>query len=121
MRCTGATDVAPRDQSIGRLDALILVRTDLRGADLIITNPPHAHDLLIPLIVHFRSLVPAWLLIPLDRLVVGYMQEPLCHASIIVPAKRLRLAGTKHQGHDNYVWARFERTEHVTEFIPRRK
>lgn len=117
--CVGQSDIKPRDQTIAKRDALKLTLDDLNDANVIITNPPHARDMLVPLIEHFRTLVPAWLLLPIDRLVVDYMQEHLCYASMIVPSKRLKLPGTEHSGHDNYVWVQFRLTRHMTEFLPR--
>lgn len=117
--CVRATDVKPRDQSIGTLDALILCAMDVRHADMIITNPPHRADDMVAIIENLRKLKPTWVLIPIDRLVVDYMQKLLCFARTITPSRRLQLEGTKHQGHDNYVWVRFEATmQHSTEFLP---
>jgi hypothetical protein len=114
MVCVGASDIEPRGEKIGKRDALTLWRPDLENADLIITNPAHEGVQTVFIIDHLRKLKPSWMLLPLDYLANDYMQQLLGYASIITPAKRLRLAGTPDQGTDNFVWVRFE------ELMPRK-
>lgn len=105
----GASDIAPRRSDIASLDALELTKADVASVDLLVTNPPHNRELLHRLLEHFRELKPSYLLLPWDWFATQQARPYLAYCSWVMPIGRMRLiAGSPHQGFDNYAWARFE-------------
>jgi hypothetical protein len=94
------------DISDGR-DAL--ARNSYGHVDAIITNPPHARELMHKLILHFQEIVPAWLLIDLDWVANLQAVPFLPHCSDIVIIGRVKwIKNTPHTGKENYAWFRFD-------------
>lgn len=60
--CVAAYDIEPLAPNIVRLDAREMLGVHLRGADMIVTNPPWRRDLLHRMIMRFSRLAPTWLL-----------------------------------------------------------
>lgn len=113
--CTSATDIK------WGIDALDLGAADFRSADAIITNPPWTLQLLHPLIAHFTSIMPTWLLMAADwpHLVEARGLVPYC--SVIVPIGRVKwISKSKFSSKDNVCWYRFEATHgRGPRFMPR--
>ena len=106
--CVGACDIAPRGGFIMRRNCLDLTAADLVHADVIVTNPPHSHKLLAPIIEHLRRLKPTWLLLPLDWAATKRAAPYLKHCSDIVVIGRMKIIeGSSTAGFDNYAWLRF--------------
>jgi hypothetical protein len=100
LHCLLASDI---NQGI---DALTLTFKDI---DAIITNPPWTRELLHPMIAHFCTQAPTWLLFDSDWAYTIQAEPYLFVCSDIVPTPRLKwLAHTKWTALDNTSWYRFD-------------
>lgn len=120
--CVAAYDIKPRDKGVDYADALDLTEEWMFDADYIITNPPWDRSILHPLIEHFRSLKPTWLLFDADWMHTKQASEYLKHCDMIVSVGRVKwIPDSKHTGKDNCCWYRFKSNDHacITEFIGR--
>lgn len=89
------------------MDALDVTKEDLVDCDLIVTNPPFSKDILLPLIDHFVSLKPTWLLLPADYAHNIYFSPYMERCSKVVSVGRVcwfpkdgkRVAST-----ENFAW-----------------
>ncbi len=116
--CLWAYDIEPRGAGIGKLDAMRIPIS--HRADYIITNPPWTRQILHPMIDHFRSMRPTWLLFDSDwahtKQAIPYL--PYCHK--IVSVGRVKwIPDSLHTGKDNAAWYLFDRDPAPTEFIGR--
>ncbi len=76
--------------------------------DAIITNPPWTRSILHPMIKHFQSLEPTWLLFDADWCHTKQAAPFLDQCSHIVSVGRLQwIEGSKNTGKDNASWYRF--------------
>jgi hypothetical protein len=86
-----------------------LARDSYGRIDCIITNPPHKREMLHPLIEHFQSIAPTWLLIDHDWVAnlqaVPYL--PRC-SDIVVIGRVKWIENSPHTGKENYSWYRFD-------------
>lgn len=98
-----ATNVACKVQ-----DALATTKEQVKDCDIIITNPPFSRDVLLPMIDHFISLKPTWLLLPADYMHNQYFKPYMEKCSRVVSIGRIcwfptdegkRVAST-----DNFCW-----------------
>lgn len=88
-------------------DAMGVTKENLSGCDLILTNPPYTRSVLLPMIDHFISLKPTWLLLPSDFMHNLYFGPYMAKCSKVISIGRLcwfpkdgkRVAST-----DNYSW-----------------
>jgi hypothetical protein len=100
--CTYAADI--RDG----LDALQIRREWFR-CDAVITNPPWTRELLHPLIEHFVSLAPTWLLFDADWIHTQQAGPFWRYCSKIVSVGRLRwIPDSPFTSKDNCAWYRFD-------------
>ena len=103
----GLECVYARDLGCG-CDARQIELADLKGADAIITNPPHERELLHALIERFGGLAPTWLLIDWDWACTRQARELLRGCALMVPVGRVKwVAGSAHAGFDNFAWYQF--------------
>jgi len=112
IHCVGACDIEPRGDFIARQSCLELTSNDLPpyAGVAFITNPPHTHEWLAPIIEHLRKLRPTWLLLPLDWFATRQASPHLIHCSHIVAIGRMKIfTGSESTGFDNFAWARFQR------------
>lgn len=92
-----------------RLDASFVTEKDLKGADVIITNPPWDRPVLHQIIERCSVLRPTWLLFDADWAHTKQASNHLevCHA--IVSVGRVKwMADTKMTGKDNCCWYLFD-------------
>ena len=113
--CAWESDIAPQ-RPMMHADALHL--TYLTG--LIITNPPWDRKILHPMITHFRTQRPTWLLFDADwphtRQSAPFM--PFCRK--IVSVGRVKwIPDSKMTGKDNCAWYLFDATPGETVFYGR--
>lgn len=87
-------------------DALTLTRADIDHAEAVITNPPWTRQLLHPLIAHFVSLAPTWLLLDADWAHNQHAAPYLPYCVKIVSVGRVKWFGTA-AGKDNVAWFYF--------------
>jgi len=105
--CKFKSDISPDGGGCLEGDALDLIPRDLESCDLIVTNPPFDRKTLVPLLEHFISLKPTWLLLPADRMHVKYFSEYMDMCTQVHSIGRLcwfYKEGKRVAGVDNYAW-----------------
>ncbi len=123
LNCSFASDISPRAGGVVKMDAMTTIispRLTLIGADMIITNPPWTRQILHPMIDHFRSMRPTWLLFDANwmhtKQAIPYL--PFCHK--IVSVGRVKWSpDSPHTGKDNAAWCLFDREPAPTVFVGR--
>jgi len=102
--CVWASDVEVRP--VGRQkDAMDLTEEDLSMCDVIITNPPFTRSVLLPMIDHFISLKPTWLLLPADMMHNKYFSSYMDKCSVVISVGRLKwFKDSPHTSTDNFAW-----------------
>lgn len=110
-QCVIASDIAPDDERVFKVDALGVSRQDLEttGATHIITNPPWTRSILHAMIVHFAAMRPTWLLFDSDWVFTAQAVPFLPMLVRIVAVGRLRfIPNTTMSGKDNCSWYLFD-------------
>jgi len=104
VTCKWESDV--EDRGCGKVkDAMDLTPEELSGCDLIITNPPFSRDVLLPMLDHFISLKPTWLLLPADYMHNKYFSPYMKKCSRVISVGRLKwFKDSKHTSTDNFCW-----------------
>ena len=118
-KCQLASDILPQAEGIITLDAM-KIRPDTAFAGLIITNTPWDRSILHPMIEHFRTISPAWLLLDADYMHTKQAIPYLDYCDRIVSVGRVRWQpNTKMDGKDNCCWYRFLQHKSFPVFFPR--
>jgi hypothetical protein len=113
FKCGYASDVAPRNRlspmQIKKRPFQKVTASHLRNCDMIITNPPWTREILHPLIEHFLTLKPCWLLYDADWMHNGDpVPRLLKRCSKIVAVGRVKwIAGSQGAGKENCAWFHF--------------
>lgn len=115
MKCIDAFDIEPQTEGIREYDAF-----DEFEAPLIITNPPWDRKILHPLIDHFITISPTWLLFDSDWMHTKQSIPYLEYCSKIVSVGRVKWFGNT-SGKDNACWYFFENEKKETTFFGRQK
>jgi len=102
--CRWRSDI--RDTGCCKLwDAMCLSQHELEHCDTILTNPPFSRDVLLPMIDHFISLKPTWLLLPAGYMHNRYFTPYMEKCSLVVSIGRLRwFKDSKHTSTDDFAW-----------------
>ncbi|APZ53114.1 hypothetical protein Ga0080574_TMP2780 [Salipiger abyssi] len=111
LTCIAATDIAPRDGRVHRMDALTITPEDAAqtGADYIITNPPWSREILHPMIELFSDALPTWLLFDADWIQTVQSAPFQWRLRRVVCVGRVKwIKGSKHTGKDNASWYLFD-------------
>jgi len=66
LTCNHSSDIKPLGVGIKQMDAMSLSTEDVNDCDVIITNTPWTRSIFHPMIKHFCSLKPTWLLADAD-------------------------------------------------------
>lgn len=86
-------------------DAMCLSSHELEKCSLIVTNPPYAKQVLLPMIDHFISLKPTWLLLPSDLMHNQYFGSYMRKCSKVISVGRIKwFEDSKHTSTDNFCW-----------------
>ena len=118
--CLWMSDIAPQFNA-PREDAFALGMEEFADCDYIITNPPWNRKILHPMIDHFSTFRPTWLLFDADwmhtKQSIPFM--PWCRK--IVSVGRVKwIPDSKMTGKDNCAWYLFDQNAHgPTEFYGR--
>jgi hypothetical protein len=94
-----------------KMDALnvTLEAVNVSGADYIITNPPWDRKILHPMIEHFSSMRPTWLLFDADWMHTKQSTPYMDYCQKIVPVGRVKwIPDSKMTGKDNAAWYLFD-------------
>lgn len=103
--CRWRSDIRETVGSSKVMDAMYLSKEDTARCDYIITNPPFSRDVLLPLIDHFVSLKPTWLLLPADYMHNVYFGEYIAKCRRVISVGRLKwFKDSKHTSTDNFAW-----------------
>lgn len=103
--CKWRSDVRETVGSSKVLDAMSLAKGDLDGIDLIVTNPPFTKTVLMPMLAHFITLKPTWLLLPADYAYNVYFGDAMRKCAKMVSVGRLKwIKDSKHTSVDNFCW-----------------
>jgi hypothetical protein len=121
-RCLWRSDLRDTSPMSKQMDGLKVTPYDVRDCDLIVTNPPFSKDVLLPLIDHWITLKPTWLLLPADLMHNKYFGPYMEKCAKVVsigricwfPAEGKRVAST-----DNFCWYFWEKDakETTTVFV----
>jgi hypothetical protein len=103
-------DIEPQNNFVVKKDALTLTGDDLHPlSEMIITNPPWDRKLLHPMIEHFSSLKPTWLLFDADWAHTRQSSTLIKRCVKIVSVGRLKwIPDSKMSGKDNCAWYLFD-------------
>ena len=116
--CRWRSDIRETVGSSKVMDALCLSKEDIARCDYIVTNPPFSRGVLLPLIDHFVSLKPTWLLLPADYMHNRYFSDYMSRCRKVVSVGRLKwFKDSKHTSTDNFMWAYWEKDANETETI----
>ena len=109
LKCVHVSDLAYGT------DAFSLRRSDLNGADMVITNPPWDAEIMPPMIWHFVWMeLPVWMLLDADWAHTLRAEAYMAYCTDIVSVGRLKwYPDSKHQSLDNAAWYRFRWSEKV--------
>ena len=110
--CKWRSDIRNTVATSEEMDALEVTPYDVRECDLIITNPPFSKNVLLPLIDHFISLKPTWLLLPADYMHNLYFSPYMSKCSRVVSIGRVCWfpeEGKKVSSTDNFCWYFWEK------------
>lgn len=120
--CVDAFDVQPERENIAKADALeVVIDSPAIGKnEIVITNPPWTRQILHPLIEHWRTQMPTWLLFDADWVHTKQSAPFMPYCRKIVSVGRVRwIEGTKMTGKDNVAWHLFAHEAGPTEFYGR--
>jgi len=115
--CRWRSDI--RDTGCCKLwDATCLSQHELEHCDVIITNPPFSRDVLLPMIDHFITLKPTWLLLPAGYMHNRYFAPYMEKCSLVVSIGRLKwFKDSKYTSTDDFIWAYWEKDAVETKTI----
>ena len=109
--CTWASDIEPQADFVLKADALEIKP---EPAQFIITNPPWNRKILHPMIEHFSSLAPTWLLFDADWMHTKQSAQYLTKLKKVVSIGRVKwIEGSSSVGKDNCCWYLFDNTDMV--------
>ena len=110
-KCVFKSDIEPRREDIHKCDALdISAGLYDSEAEVIITNPPWDRSLLHPMIMHFVSLKPTWLLFDADWMHTKQARTYMPYVKAIVSIGRVKwIPDSRSTGKDNCCWYLFEK------------
>jgi hypothetical protein len=109
-KCVWATDIAPKREDIGELNAMTLPRLGVRNirAQRLITNPPWTRAILHPIIDRLSNMLPCWFLFDADWSYTRQSESLIWRCSRIVPVGRIKwIPDSDHVGFDNCAWYEF--------------
>ena len=113
-----ASDIEPQLHGIAANDFSKIGNFEVLESAFIITNPPWDRKILHPMIKHFYSLRPTWLLFDADWPHTKQSSEYMKKCSKIVSVGRIKWFGDM-TGKDNCAWYLFENEETETKFYGR--
>ena len=116
--CMWASDIEPQAEGIHKRSYDELSFDELIDSEYVITNPPWDRKILHPMIEHFKSLKPTWLLFDADWMHTRQSREYIKYCSMIVSVGRIKWFGNM-TGKDNCAWYLFDKETISTKFIGR--
>ena len=115
FHCNAAYDIETRENNIETMDALTLDKTDLKGADYIVTNPAWTRQILHPTIDVFRKITTTWLLLDAPWMHTKQAKPYMEYCSLIVSVGRISWMENGVSSLDDSCWYRFglDKTETI--------
>ena len=123
LQCLYTNDIEPHPGNDDTKDFRDITIEDVRGCDVIITNPPWERTLLHQAILHFTWMKPTWLLFDADWMHTKQSIPYLQNLHTVISVGRLKwIPGSKSCGKDNVCWYGFGKftPRHGVRFIGRR-
>ena len=117
-RCMWSSDIEPQQYNIETMDYSQVGEQELLGSDYIITNPPWDRKILHPMIDHFSTLRPTWLLFDADWAHIKKSAPYIKKCAKIVSVGRISWFGNM-TGKDNCAWYLFYNDNVDTKFYGR--
>lgn len=105
--CGWRSDIRDTSPISKQMSGLEVTPYDVRDCDLIITNPPFSKGVLLPLLDHFITLKPTWLLLPADYMHNAYFKPYMEKCSKVVTIGRIcwfPVDGKRVASTDNFCW-----------------
>lgn len=103
--CKWRSDIRETVESSTVKGAMEVTSADLKDCDLILTNPPFTKSVLLPMLDHFITLKPTWLLLPADYLHNAYFGPYMRKCSKVVSIGRLKwFKDSQASSTDNFCW-----------------
>lgn len=103
--CTNSFDIEPLHCRIKQGNALTMTKADLKGADFILTNSPWDRKIFHPLLDHWRTLCPSWVLIDAGWMFTKQAKPYMEYCAKVVPIGRVKwFPDTKMTGKEDCVW-----------------
>ena len=123
MRCVWALDIEPRPSVSHPIEQKDALEETYPHCDFIITNPPWDRKILHPMIEHFTSFCPTWLLFDADWAHTKQSAPYMTSCVKIVSIGRVKwIEDSKMTGKDNCAWYLFDANHNSsTEFDGRTK
>ena len=117
-KCTHAYDIEPQNDRVMMYDAMLLKQL---STPYIITNPPWDRKVLHPMIEHFSSIAPTWLLFDADWMHTKQSIDFMPRLKKVVSIGRVKwIEGSKSTGKDNCCWYLFDKPNDIpTQFFGR--
>ena len=110
-KCTHAYDIEPQSDRVMMYDAMLLKQL---STPYIITNPPWDRKVLHPMIEHFSSMAPTWLLFDADWMHTKQSTQYLTKLKKVVSIGRVKwIEGSSSVRKDNCCWYLFDDTPQV--------
>lgn len=107
--CVARYDLEPQAPGIVKLDYTELTEKHLKGADLIITNPPWDAKIMHPMLEHFLEMRPVWFLLASALMNnEGFSKKYMQYCSDVQPIGRLSWEGNAVTGTKDASWYRFD-------------
>lgn len=107
LKAYWVTDIEPQADFVGEADALT---ADFSMCDMCITNPPWDRKILHPMIEHFASQCPTWLLFDANWMFTKQAKDYLPYCEKIVTIGRVKwIEGSKMSGKDDSCWYLFDK------------
>ena len=104
-----ASDIEPQSSRVARACAFDVHPSHRTSVDMIITNPPWDRKILHPMIEHFSSMLPTWLLFDADWMQTKQSAKYMPWLSKIVSVGRVKwIPDSKMTGKDNCAWYLFD-------------
>jgi hypothetical protein len=109
LKCNGHSDIEPLCESTAK-NALTINENDVKDCDYIITNPPWKRKILHPMIRHFISLRPTFLLFDANWVYTKQAIPFMRYCVKIITIGRVKwIEGSKMAGKDDCCWYHFNK------------
>lgn len=118
--CGWRSDIRDTSPVSKQMSGLDVTPYDVRDCDLIVTNPPFSKGVLLPLLDHFITLKPTWLLLPAGYMNNVYFGPYMKKCSKVISIGRVcwfPVGGKRVASTDDFCWYYWEKDASETQTI----